>query len=97
MTWCKELKVGCQVSGVRCQGVEVLNTCMRLRVVEQRTAEFRRMVSLCSFFSYKIDRIHYFMAKHFRHQDTKTQRLIFTNSFALCLCALVAIFPVYPR
>ena len=38
----------------------------------------------------------HFMQKHFRHQDTKTQSLIFTNSFALCLCALVAIFPVYP-
>ena len=38
----------------------------------------------------------HFVQKHFRHQDTKTQSLIFTNSFALCLCALVAIFPVYP-
>jgi hypothetical protein len=35
----------------------------------------------------------HFVQKHFRHQDTKTQRLIFTNRFALCLCALVAIFP----
>jgi hypothetical protein len=38
----------------------------------------------------------HFVQKHFRHQDTKTQSLIFTNSFALCLCALVAIFPVDP-
>jgi hypothetical protein len=32
----------------------------------------------------------------FEKQDTKTQSLIFTNSFALCLCVLVAIFQVYP-
>ena len=38
----------------------------------------------------------HFVQKHFRHQDTKAQRLIFKYSFALCLCALVAIFPVYP-
>jgi hypothetical protein len=38
----------------------------------------------------------HFVQKYFRHQDTKAQRLIFTNSFALCLGALVAIFPVYP-
>jgi hypothetical protein len=38
----------------------------------------------------------HFVQKNFRHQDTKTQSLIFANSFALCLCALVAIFPVYP-
>ena len=38
----------------------------------------------------------HFVQKHFRHQDTKTQSLIFTNSFALCLSALVAIFPVDP-
>jgi hypothetical protein len=38
----------------------------------------------------------HFVQKHFRHQGTKTQSLIFTNSFALCLCALVAIISVYP-
>jgi hypothetical protein len=38
----------------------------------------------------------HFAAKQFRHQDTKTQRLILTNRFALCLCAIVAIFPIYP-
>jgi hypothetical protein len=36
------------------------------------------------------------VAKHFHHQDTKTQRQILANSFALCLCAFVAIFSVYP-
>jgi peroxiredoxin family protein len=38
----------------------------------------------------------HFVQKHFRHQDTKAQSLIFTNSFASCLCALVAIFPACP-
>jgi hypothetical protein len=38
----------------------------------------------------------YLVVKHFRHQDTKPQRQILANSFSLCLCALVAIFPVYP-
>jgi hypothetical protein len=33
----------------------------------------------------------HFVQKHFRHQDTKTQSLFFTNSFALGLCAFVAI------
>jgi hypothetical protein len=37
-----------------------------------------------------------FVAKHFRQQDTKTQRLILANSFALRLCAFVAIFPARP-
>jgi hypothetical protein len=35
-----------------------------------------------------------FYVKQFRHQDTKTQRFIVTNSFALCLGALMATFPV---
>lgn len=34
------------------------------------------------------------VAKHFRHQDTKTQKLISANSFASCLGAFVAIY--YP-
>ena len=32
------------------------------------------------------------MVKHLRHQDTKTQRLILTKGFALCLGAFVAIY-----
>ncbi len=36
------------------------------------------------------------LVKYFRHQDTKTQRQILANSFTLCLCAFVAIVPVYP-
>jgi sucrose synthase len=40
--------------------------------------------------------LRHFVAKHFRHQDTKTQRYVLQNSFPLCFWAFVAIFPVYP-
>jgi hypothetical protein len=30
--------------------------------------------------------LRHFVANYFRHQDTKTQRTILANSFALCLC-----------
>ena len=59
-----------QVSGVRCQGTEVLipdtlyETTNGLNSepqnIEYRTAECRRVESLCSVF-FKIDRIHYSM------------------------------------
>jgi hypothetical protein len=34
----------------------------------------------------------HFMAKHFRHQDTKTQKYILTKGFHLRLSAFAAIF-----
>jgi hypothetical protein len=33
------------------------------------------------------------MAKHFRHQDAKTQRKVLIKDLAGCLGAFVAIFP----
>jgi hypothetical protein len=65
---------------------------------------FKRLeIKKVIFFGFQFTRIRvlvvnslHFVQKHLRHQDTKTQSLIVPNSFALCLCALVAIFPVYP-
>jgi hypothetical protein len=36
------------------------------------------------------------MAKHFRHQDTKTQKEGSSNGVPSCLRALVATFPARP-
>ena len=40
--------------------------------------------------------LRHLVAKHFHHQDTKTQREISANSLALCFWAFVANFSVYP-
>ena len=37
-----------------------------------------------------------FLAKHYRHQDTKAQKGLLTNGVPSCLCAFVATFPVRP-
>jgi hypothetical protein len=36
------------------------------------------------------------MAKHFRHKDTKPQRLVLIRQGGLCVFVLDALFPVYP-
>jgi hypothetical protein len=38
----------------------------------------------------------HFMAKHYRHQDTKAQKGLLTNGIFSCLSAFVANFPARP-
>ena len=38
----------------------------------------------------------HFMAKHYRHQDTKAQKGLLTNNVSSWLCAFVATFPACP-
>ena len=38
----------------------------------------------------------HFMAKHYRHQDTKAQKGLLTNGVSSWLCAFVATFPACP-
>jgi hypothetical protein len=63
-----------------------------LKQLDSYSIEAGFRVLVVSSLSSKAD-LRHFVQKYFRHQDTKTQRLILQT---VLLYALVVIFPVYP-
>jgi hypothetical protein len=70
---------------------EVKRAVRRFLDIPSRFSHFKISFMIGLFRQLIVNFVH-FMAKHFRHQDTKTQKHILTKGFRLCLSAFVAIF-----